>query len=267
MFVCLFVCPCLCYSLATWGPRTASHLSVLSPAPSRGGSPHESLSSAKDFPRTITPAPPPKRVKPSVKQALVAGAERLLASLSQQDGGRRKKKRVSADEVEIRVRSILGLAKLAVSLHQSVSGYQLALQGLRLLQVLEEGEWADEEEEEEGEGTKQEVLSGRGISGGEGVRLLHELDLHLWLECRHWMARSVVGLEGGPPGGGGLLLEVGEHCEECGQLGGVEMVAGMECAAAEHALCLLPCQLQAAQQHSQVSPGKKFFFCRVKFLV
>ena len=87
--------------------------------------------------------------------------------------------------------------------------------------------------------------------GKEGIAVLKQTDLFLWIECRYWMTRSVVGLDS-PPGGGSLLLEVGEYCEECGQHGEVEMVAEMECAAAEHALSLLPCQLEAAQQHSQV---------------
>lgn len=135
----------------------------------------------------------------------------------------------SAESVEMQVRSLLALSQLAVSLHHCITGYQLSLQGLRLLQTTED----------RGRGTK------------EGVAVLREVDLYLWMECRYWMSRSVVGLEA-PPGGGSLLLEVGEHCEECGQHGEVELVAEMECTAAEHALALLPCQLQAAQQHSQV---------------
>jgi hypothetical protein len=54
------------------------------------------------------------------------------------------------------------------------------------------------------------------------------------------------------PGGGSLLLEVGEICEECGKHGEVVLVAEMWLAAAEHAMMMLPCQLKAAQQHSQV---------------
>jgi hypothetical protein len=54
------------------------------------------------------------------------------------------------------------------------------------------------------------------------------------------------------PGGGSLLLGVGEICEECEKHGEVVLVAEMWLAAAEHAMMMLPCQLKAAQQHSQV---------------
>lgn len=131
----------------------------------------------------------------------------------------REESRGGVESLEIRVHALLGLAELAVSLKQSISGYQLSLQALRLLQEVKVD--------------------------------LKELDVFLWVECRYWMVRSLVGMEA-LPGGGALLMEVWDLCEESGKLGEVELVAAIGFAAAEHALSLLPCQLQAAQQHSQV---------------
>ena len=139
---------------------------------------------------------------------------------------------MQVQSAEVKVRSLLALAELAVVLHHSVTGYQLSLQALRLLQAMDASQ--------SGGGRVE------GVSGN-----LPSLDIRLWIECRYWMTRSVVGLEVAP-GGGSLLMEVGDHCEEGSQQGEVERVAERELAAAEHALSMLPCQLQAAQQHSQV---------------
>ncbi len=170
-----------------------------------------------------------KPSRSNIKLVLVYTAEQMLGVLNQhhvEGEGRR------VESAEVRVRSLLALAELAPVLQHSITGYQLSLQAVRLLQAMEGGR-----------GGRGRV---EGISGN-----LPSLDIRLWLECRYWMARSVVGLEA-VPGGGSLLLEVGEQCEECAQHGEVELVAEMEFAAAEHALSLLPCQLEAAQQHSQV---------------
>lgn len=188
--------------------------------------PGEEVTSGSSRPSTRESIPqrlpsPTRKSRANIKLVLVHAAERALGMLTHHRGE-------GAACVEVRVHALLALARLAVCLQHSVSGYQLSLQALRLLQALEE----------------------EGMAGGVATPL-REVDVHLWLECRYWLVRSVVGLEA-VPGGGGMLLEVGEHCEECLKLGEVELVAAMELAAAEHAMALLPCQLQAAQQHSQV---------------
>ena len=173
-------------------------------------------------------SPVNRKARSNIKLALILGAEKILGALL----GQRREPDTRPEYLEVHVRALLGLARLAVVLQHCITAYQLSLQGLRLLQGMEEGGCLKEEE--------------RGAAALRGV------DLRLWMECRYWMSRSVVGM-GPPPGGGSLLLEVGEYCEECGQHGEVELVAEMEFTAAEHALMLLPCQLQAAQQHSQAS--------------
>lgn len=214
-------CTSYFFSLAT-GTSVGGYLyqSSTSPPPTGDSSPS-----------TKEPPPPPslpvavsvpssRKSKSHLKLALVCSAERILGVVYQQQ--REEDSWRPSESIEIQVCALLGLAQLSVVLHHSITGYQLGLQALRLFQSVEEG-------------------------GGN----LQGVDLYLWVECRYWVSRSLVGLECSP-GGGGLLLEVGEHCEECGQLGEVEMVAQLELAAAEHAMTLLPCQLQAAQQHSQV---------------
>lgn len=169
-------------------------------------------------PSSPTPAKPSSN---NIRLHLLCFAEKFLTELDRKIS----KGKAGAERLEVKVHLLLGLAEVAMCVEQRVTAYRLSLQALRLLQVAEE-------------------------AGGRG--LLRELDARLWLECRYLICRSVVGLEAWP-GGGAILLEVGEWCAECRRLKEVELGAGLELAAAEHALTLVPCQLEAALQHSQVS--------------
>ena len=129
----------------------------------------------------------------------------------------------------------LALAKVADILLQHRSAHQLSLQALATLQSTQE------------EGTEEERA------------MLRACDVHLWLEARCWLVRSVVGLlalpggvavlGGEEEGGVGLVSVV---CEECGELGDMELRAEVELLAALHAISFLPCQLQQALDRSQV---------------
>ena len=136
--------------------------------------------------------------------------------------------------LEVRVEILLALVQVAIVLQHSKTAYQLSLQALRLLQSVQ----------------KKSCKEGRG--------LLRECDMRLWLESRCWMVRSVVGLLISPGGvevfckGGGEGV-VGDACNDCVELGEVELRAEVEFHAALHALSLFPCLLAAAQQHSEAS--------------
>jgi len=130
--------------------------------------------------------------------------------------------------LEIQVEILLTLASQAFTLLHSRTAYQLSLQALRLIQSAE---------------GSPEVEMG-------------SCDLHLWLECRCWVVRSVVGLMH-PPLGVGLLSEKRESMvqgalRECKRLGEVELAAAVHMGVAEHALSCLPCRVVDAMQHSQV---------------
>ena len=164
-----------------------------------------------------------RKNKSSIKLALLYNAEVILGTLSQ-----KHRWEEGSDGLEMKVQVLLGLVQVSIAFHQSITAYQCSVQALRLLQALKEEECKS-----------------------KGNKHLKDLDVCLWLECQYWMVHSVVGLEG-RPGGKDVLMEVEKRCEECERYGGVEMVAEIEYAAAEHAMSLMPCQLQTATRHAQV---------------
>lgn len=155
----------------------------------------------------------------ATRSVLLHATEKILTILCQQ-----LEEDTDGECADVRVEALLELARMTLIFQRSINSYQISLQALRLLQILE---------------TKR-------------PEKLRELDIRLWFQCRSLMIHSVVGLEG-KPGGETVLLEVGELGAECEKIGDVELAAEIEFAAAEHALSLLPCQLQAAIQHSQVA--------------
>ncbi len=193
---------------------------------SPGNSPPTSRPSTRGS--VIQPQHSCRKNKDNVKLSLVHSAESLLGTLIQFCSCQRKE---GFEYLEVRIQALLGLAQLSLNLQHSITGYQLSLQAVRLLQS------AEEEEESSRKSSKRGSLK--------------ELDPHLWLECTSMMIRCSVGLER-VPGGERLFVEVEERCRECEENGDMEIMAEMKFSAAEHAMSMIPCQLQNAQQHSQV---------------
>ena len=167
----------------------------------------------------------------NLSQKLLLRCEQDLGSLAQELSDLWEAGQKGVDMLEVWVEILLTLASQAVTLLHSRTAYQLSLQALRLIQSAEES---------------LEVEMG-------------SCDLHLWLECRCCVVRSVVGLVH-PPWGAGLFSEKGEsvvHCalHECKRLGEVELAASVHMGVAEHALSCLPCRVLDAMQHSQVRRG------------
>lgn len=187
-----------------------------------------------------------------IRQDLLQRAEKILGMLSQQLSLQWSKGQTGVELLEVRVEILLALAHVAITLLHSKSAYQLSLQALRLLQFIEKDD------------------------GEEGKALLRACDVRLWLESRCWMVRSMVGLlmkpggvevlgmggggEGEEEVGGGVGV-VKEMCDECVEVGEVDLMAEVEFHVAQHAMSLLPCQLQAAMQHSQVRVVTTIILC------
>ena len=79
-------------------------------------------------------------------------------------------------------------------------------------------------------------------------------DLHLWLEARSVLAKSLVGMN---RASGWLNCEevCGEGCEESEASGDVEMWAEFHLTAATHAVSVEPPNLDLVLKHTQVGAG------------
>lgn len=170
----------------------------------------------------------------NIRRDLLRHAEKTLGVLGKHLLDQWNKGGIGVDILEVRVEVLLALVQVAIILQHSKTAYQLSLQALRLLQSVQ----------------NEALKDGRGLLG--------ECDVHLWLESRCWMVRSVVGLLNRPGGvavlseGGGGEGIVREVCGECVEVGEVELMAEVHLHAALHGLSLSPSMLDAALHHSQV---------------
>ena len=152
-----------------------------------------------------------------VKMLLVEHAERLLVGVCHS---------LPSPSLELRVRTLLSLARLSLCLQHSSTAIQLSLAALRVMQA--------------------------ATAGGSH---------RLWLESRRSLAESLVGRSTGGVGGrrgvsGGDVMECAVQCEEgvkeAERFGDLELAAEFRFVAALHALSLSPPDTQTIMTQAQV---------------
>ena len=172
-----------------------------------------------------------RRIKSDVKLMLLDRAEKEIISVYNNA--------CSIWNPDLRVRSYLAMAYVALTLCQPSLATQLSLAALRYLQSTKKNSDLGESEAFE----KSFGLSSSRLSQSAA-------DLRLWLECRSVLAKSLIGASN-------VWLQCEEvcsdGCEESEACGDLEMWAEFHLIAAEHALSVESPNLDLIQGHAQVS--------------
>ena len=194
-------------------------------------------------PKDSTPSPtgstrPPentptltKRIKADIKLALLDRAEKELITVFNDV--------FSSANPEFKTRLYLAMAHVALALNQPSIATQLSLSSLRCLQST---------------GVTDNNLNNSDVKIIPSSLCQCVADLHLWLEARNVLARSLVGKS---HASGWLSCEevCSEGCEESEASGDVEMWAELHLTAATHAVSVEPPNLDLVLKHTQVGAG------------